>query len=155
MKTLLSCLTLTLLATAAGADETKLTATLTIKDVQGGFAGFTGKQWTIEPSGKWTMSDVFNQKLTEKARGELSAEKLAELVKELERYGLGDLPAKKPARSMANPHVVTITLGKRDASLELNAGEALPKPDPDKPKGNVENRYAGIVAAVQKALREK
>ena len=33
--------------------EGKLTATLTLKDAQGGFVGITGLVWTVRPDGSW------------------------------------------------------------------------------------------------------
>lgn len=135
--------------------EGKLTATLKVKDVQGGFAGFTGTLWTLEPSGKWTMSEVFNERLTEKARGELTKAQLTALVRELDRFDLDGLTSKQVGKREANPHVVTINHGKKTHTLTFGTGESLPKYDPDKPRATVEGRFSGIVEAVQKALKEK
>ena len=40
--------------------EGKLSVTLSLKDAQGGFAGFTGLIWTVHPDGSWE-SDTFHQ----------------------------------------------------------------------------------------------
>ena len=121
------------LATVGRADETKLAETLTVKDVQGGFAGFTGKQ-SSRQAGRHVRRRRTCDNETMKAylKGDLRTGRLADLVKELEALdGLDDLPAKKPARSMANPHLVTIKLGKREVTLELNArARSTPKPRP-------------------------
>src|SRR5438105_3868867 len=53
-------------------DEGKLKETLEIRDVQGGFAGFTGTAWKVEPDGQWGQYAVFQQKLTLKDKGQLS-----------------------------------------------------------------------------------
>jgi hypothetical protein len=151
VKTLIPCLVLLVLGVPAGADDTKaaLKETLTVKDVQGGFAGFTGKQWTVEPSGKWKVYEVFNERLTEKAGGELKKEQLTELARELEKYRLADLSSK--GKETTNPHVITISQGKKSVRLTLPPGDSLPKPD----AGSVEGRFSGVASAVQKLLREK
>jgi hypothetical protein len=133
----------------------RLTQRLEVRDVQGGFAGFTGRQWTVEPSGKWTVHRVRNKPVEVEASGELSKDQLAALAKELARYGLRDLPTQKLKRPMANPHVVTVKFGKHTATLELNAGESLPAVDAEKPRATVGGRYAGLVNAVTKLLPAK
>jgi hypothetical protein len=158
----LSLLAVAALSAAAGeqaADyltkDGKLRQKLEVRDVQGGFAGFTGKQWTVEPDGKWTVHRVLNKPVELEGKGELTKEQLAALTAELARYGLKGLPGKKVGRPMANPHVVTITYGKQASTLTLGAGQMLPKVDPDKPRATVEGRYAGIVRAVSKLLLVK
>jgi len=133
----------------------KLAHTLEVRDVQGGFAGFTGRLWTVEPSGRWTLARVMNRKTEVEKKGELTKEELALLAKELARYDLAQLTSKAPGRPMANPHVVSIKFGKLDVSLTLGAGQPLPKPDPDNPKATIEGRFAGIANAVQQAIKGK
>ena len=151
MKTLSTCLALLLFTAAIRADDTKpaLKETLRIKDVQAGFAGFTGKQWTIEPNGEWTIATVFNRQLTEKAKGKLSAEQLAGLGKELAKYRIDGLTSS--GKPTTNQHEVTVSLGKKSATLILKPGEALPKPDAD----SIEGRYAGIALFVKELLEKK
>jgi hypothetical protein len=132
------------------AKDGKLTGTLEVRDVQGGFAGFTGRAWRIEPSGKWTISGVMNETLEAQAKGNLSKEQLAALARDLARYDLKALPSKGPKRPMANPHVVTVKFGGKERTLTLNAGEELPGPG-----RGVEGRYAGIVRAVQGVTMER
>ena len=163
MSCLLSACLLMVLAPGAPADDKpanylqdgKLAHTLEIRDVQGGFAGFTGRLWTVEPSGRWTLSRVMNQKAEVEKKGELTKEELATLAKELARHDLARLTSKAPGRPMANPHVVSIKFGKLDVSLTLGAGVPLPKPDPENPKATIEGRYAGIANAVQQAVKGK
>src|SRR5262245_48111540 len=45
---------------------------LQVKDVQGGFAGFTGKAWTVQPGGEWTISKVMNEKMEVEQKGTLT-----------------------------------------------------------------------------------
>jgi hypothetical protein len=151
MRVITLCLGLLVCALSSRGDDTKATLkeTLTIKDVQGGFAGFTGDQWTVEPSGKWSIATVFNERLTEKAKGMLTREQMTGLVKELEKYQLASLRNK--GEEGTNPHVVTIRHGKKEVHLILPTGDALPKPDAT----SIEGRYAGIAAAVQRLLKAK
>src|SRR5262245_29630940 len=94
---LLPALLLVLAAPARGDEpgaylkDGQLAQTLEIIDVQGGFAGFTGTAWVVEPSGKYTVYKVFNQKRDEIGKGELTKEQIAALAKELGRYGAADL----------------------------------------------------------------
>ena len=41
--------------------EGKLTATLTLKDAQGGFVGITGLVWTVRPDGSWDRKRFINR----------------------------------------------------------------------------------------------
>jgi hypothetical protein len=134
-------------------DDTKndrLSDPLEIVDVQGGFAGFTGTFWKIEPSGKWTSGRVFKQKHEVKQTGQLDKEQVSNLAKQLAKYDLKTLKSMK-GRPTANPHIVTIKFGKQEVSLTLNAGDSLPKPDAT----SVPGRYAGIVEAAKQLLKAK
>ena len=125
--------------------EGRLTQTLEVIDVQGGFAGFTGNAWVVETDGKWAHYRVMNQKRDVLAKGELNKEELAALAKVLTRNEAANLPSKDLSKGGANPHPVTVKYGKKEGTLTLPAGEPLPKPDAQK----FEGRYAGIVAAVR------
>lgn len=122
--------------------------TLQLKDVQGGFAGFTGWLWQIEKDGKWRKNQVFNQKLTLKEEGNLSKEQMMTLAKELAKYDLLNLKGNNKNVG-ANPHVVTIEFGKHKAEFTLGAGDPLPKADP----ASVDGRAGGIAQAVQSMLK--
>jgi hypothetical protein len=133
----------------------RLAQRLEVRDVRGGFAGFTGRQWTVEPSGKWTVHRVRNKPVEVEASGQLAKEQMEALAKELARYGLRDLPSSKPKRPMANPRVVRIKFGKHTATLELGPAEPLPGVDPERPRATVAGRYAGLLGAVTKLLPPK
>jgi hypothetical protein len=128
----------------------RLSDTLEIVDVQGGFAGFTGTFWKVEPSGKWTSGSVFRQKHEVKQTGQLNKEQVSNLAKQLTKYDLKTLKSMK-GRPMANPHVVTIKFGKQEVSLTLNTGDPLPSPDATSVPGS----YAGIVEAAKQLLKAK
>lgn len=125
---------------------------LEIRDLQGGFAGFTGRAWIIEPDGSYQAGLVGpNDRFEAETKGKLSKEKLADLAKHLARNDL--LALKDTGEVVVNPHVVTIQFGKRTVTLNLLAGEPLPKPDPDKP--TAASRFSAIVKCVEEMLKEK
>jgi hypothetical protein len=128
----------------------KLTQALEIRDVQGGFAGFTGTHLKVEPDGKWVVSRVFREKLEKQREGQLSGDNLRKLAGALAKYDLLGLKS-AGGRPMANPHLVTVEYGKVKATLTLGAGKPLPPPDAATPGG----RYGGIVAAARNLTEGK
>src|SRR5262249_42732543 len=120
-----------------------------VTQLQGGFAGFTGVQFTITPDGSWTSESVFNKKVTPKDKGKLSKADLAKLGAILKKYDLAKLPAKSGKPPGANPHTITFEFGKKRASL---VGRAAPKLDAKNPAGSVESRFAGIWEGVRGLL---
>jgi len=119
----------------------QLTHQLKVVQLQGGFAGNTGVQYTIAPDGSWTSESIFKQKATPKNKGKLTEKDLAKLGVILEKYDLAKLPAKSGKPPGANPHTITFEFGKLNASL---VGQMPPKLDPKNPTGTVESRFAGI-----------
>src|SRR5688572_12629292 len=105
----------------------QLTHPLKVVQLQGGFAGFTGVQFTIARDGSWTSENVFNQKITPKSKGKLTEKDLAKLGEILEKYNLAKLPAKSGKQPGANPHTITFEYGKVKVSL---VGQTPPKLDP-------------------------
>src|SRR5690348_3372092 len=62
------------------ASDYQLEMTLTVKDMQDGFAGTTGTVWTIKPDCTFRVSRLLNQKVTEPYReGRLTPEQRARL----------------------------------------------------------------------------
>ena len=121
--------------------EGQRTQQLKVVQLQGGFAGFTGVQYTIAPDGSWTSESIFNEKKTPKNKGKLSEKDLAKLRAILAKYDLAKLPAKSGKEPGANPHTITFEYGKKKASL---VGQMPPTLDPKNPTGTVESRFAGI-----------
>jgi hypothetical protein len=129
----------------------KLTHPLKVVQLQGGFAGFTGTEYTIEPDGTWTTASVFNKKITPKDKGKLTAKELETLAGLLAKNELAKLPAKSGKQPGANPHTITIEFGKTKAAL---VGQMQPKADPND-AGSVESRFAGIVQGVRGLLKSE
>jgi uncharacterized protein (TIGR03067 family) len=119
----------------------QLTKQLKVVQLQGGFAGFTGVQYTIAPDGSWTSESVFNEKRTPKNKGKLTEKELAKLGALLEKYDLAKLPAKSGKEPGANPHTITFEFGNKKARL---FGQVPPKLDPKNPTATVESRFAGL-----------
>lgn len=136
----------TLPAAAPDGNEKGLKETLKVRDVQGGFAGFTGRQVTIEPDGTWDESSVRGDRLKSLRTGKLSNEALSRLAAEVGKYAPAAL--KGAGKPTVNPRVITVTYGKNEAVLNLPAGGKLPQVDAKTPEG----RFAGIVSAVQAAV---
>jgi hypothetical protein len=143
------------LASLSSADDYikdgKLTHTLKITQLQGGFAGFTGFEYTIEPNGAWTSASVFRMKTTPKNNGKLSAKELESLAAILSKNELDKLPAKSGKQPGANPHTIAIEFGKTKANL---VGQSPPKVDGTNPTGSVESRFAGIYQGVTGLLKD-
>ena len=130
--------------------EGKLAHSLKVVQSQGGFAGYTGTQYTISPDGSWTSETVFNQKRTPKDKGKLSEKDLASLGALLQKYALAKLPAESGKKPGANPHTITFEFGKKTASL---VGQVPPQLDPKDPTGTVESRFAAILEGVERMLK--
>jgi hypothetical protein len=127
----------------------KLTNPLKITQTQGGFAGFTGVEYTIEPDGAWSTATVFNQKKTPKDKGKLSAKELETLAALLSKQDLLKLPAKIGKQPGANPHTISIEFGKAKASI---VGQMPPKADPND-AATPESRFAAIYQGVTAMLK--
>jgi hypothetical protein len=121
---------------------------LEILDVQGGFAGFTGTLWSVQPNGEWKRSAVVQKKHKLQQEGKLSPKQLRELATALARYDL--LHLDDHGRVSANPHNVSITFGKHSCEIRLGAGRPLPDPDE-----SAAGRYGGILRAVQELCKGK
>src|ERR1043165_5817968 len=116
MRTILTTTILFLMAATVSADDYmtkdgKLTQQLKITQLQGGFAGFTGFEYVIEPDGAWTMGSVFQRKTKPMGNGKLTAKELEQVGAILKKYDLEKLPEKAGKPAGANPHTITIEFG--------------------------------------------
>lgn len=115
-----------------------------VRDLQGGFAGFTGHYCAIEPDGTWAAGDVGpNEKLgAPKAKGKATPEQLAALAKAFAQHNLSTLASHGEPET--NPKVVKIAWGKKTAELQPKPGKAAPEADKA-----IRVRYQGVVDAVK------
>src|SRR5436190_18149118 len=72
----------------------KLAHALVVRDLQSGFAGVTGRQWVVEPSGAWDLGSVLKGKVKEENTGKLRAEAVKALAAALAKYDLDSLVSK-------------------------------------------------------------
>ncbi|MCP4377785.1 MAG: sialate O-acetylesterase [bacterium] len=127
----------------------KLKKRIEIRELQGGFAGFTGRYYAVEvdgtfsagsaPVGRRPKKTTLTYKLTEK--------QLAQLAAEFARHDLANLPSY--GKPVVNPRVIEIRFGENVSKLMPPRGKL--------PKGNAKTvlgRYNGIVR-VMKALNKK
>ena len=144
-------------APAAPPDRTltrdgKLAQPLVVRDVQGGFAGFTGREWSVDPSGAFTVAMVRNRKADVVKKGDLPPERLAALAKELSRCDAAkELAPARPFQG-ANPRVVSVKVGGKEFTLRLRGGQELPEPGPGKLPASEAEWFGVVVRAVQKGL---
>ena len=135
--------------------EGKLSATLTLKDVQGGFAGFTGVVWTIRPDGTWDRKRIVGR-ATRKPdlNGKLSARQLQQIADALAHAQMSKLPARLGKFRGANPHMVTLGWGKQQCAWTLRSGTPVPK-YPDQPFGKLtdEDCFVEIAQTLGKLLK--
>ncbi len=133
----------------------KLSATLTLKDVQSGFAGFTGVIWTIRPDGSWDRKRIIGR-TTRKPdlNGKLSPKQLQQMAGVLTHAQMDKLPARLGKFRGANPHVVTLGWGKQQCAWTLRPGMPVPK-YPDQPFGKLtdEDSFAEIAQTLAKLLK--
>ena len=136
-------------------EDGKLAATLTLKDGQSGFAGVTGFIWTVRPDGSWDRKRFINARIDKPdQQGKLTAKQLQSLADVLAHAQIHKLPAKLGKLRGANPHVVTLTWGKRKCVWTLPPGSPVPK-YPDQPFGKLtpEDSFAEISQTLRSMLK--
>ena len=109
-------------------DDGKLTETLTLKDGQSGFVGTTGFVWTVRRDGSWDRKRFINAKTNKSDhQGKLPPKQLQALADVLAHAQVHKLPTRLGKFRGANPHVVTLTWGKRKCAWTLPTGSPMPK----------------------------
>ena len=135
--------------------EGKLSATLSLKDGQSGFAGITGLIWTVRPDGSWDRTRFINRTMRKpNQRGKLTAKQLQSLADVLAHAQVDKLPPKMGKFRGANPHVVTLICGKHQSEWTLPTGSSMPK-YPDQPFGKLtsQDSFAEISQILHKMLK--
>jgi hypothetical protein len=124
----------------------KLKERLEIKELQGGFAGYSGTYWTIEPDGSWSRGSMHSlleeKKGAPTSTGKLTAAQLYALAEVLACHDLATLANHGEAH--VNPHILVIHFGKKSAELLPAPGKATPEQDKA-----IRARYWAITEAVQ------
>ena len=105
------------------AQECPLSAPLTIKDTQSGFAGETGTVWTIAPDCSYTVArQIGLQTVDPHKRGRLTQEQQAQLKKLLDRVTAAALPKELGAETQVNARRITLSYDGKDSTLTLAPG---------------------------------
>jgi hypothetical protein len=102
------------------AQESSQSAPLVLKDVQGGFAGETGRVWTISPDGGYTVArQIGLTELEPDQQGRLTPEQWAELKTLLDRLAVMVLPRQLGGAPQVNARRITLSYGGRQSVLNL------------------------------------
>ena len=131
-----------------GSDGKNLKESLVLREEQGGIAGTSVTEWTIEKDGKWTLAQFLvagNGKeqdgTRQKTAGQLKPTELTKLVERLAADNMLDLPATLGTAAKINPHNYVLHFGKKkitlsgaqpriDNNLKANVLSAVPDTDP-------------------------
>ncbi|HIL25677.1 MAG TPA: hypothetical protein EYG19_09815 [Verrucomicrobia bacterium] len=104
---------------------------ISLKDAQGGFAGFTGWVTTINVDGTWNRRQFFNQQLRPiEKQGKLTDAQAQSIKAAIATAQIEKLPARLGKFRGANPHVLTLTHGEKQIVLTLPTGTKLEQPQP-------------------------
>ncbi len=135
--------------------EGKLAHALSLRDAQGGFAGFSGHLWTIEPDGSWRREPFLNRNVrAADMKGQFTKEQLAALEKYLTKHDLLGLPERIGKPVGANPHVFTIAFGEKQTALTVGAGAPLPEVDPRNAASD-HGRFATIAQLLLRGMKAR
>ena len=133
----------------------KLSATLTLKDVQGGAAELTGVIWTVRSDGSWDRKRIIGRKTGKPdLSGELTATQLQQIAGVLAHAQMDKLPPRLGKFHGVNPHMVTLAWGKHQCAWTLPPRVRVPK-YPDQPFGKLtdEDRFSEIMQTLVKLLK--
>jgi hypothetical protein len=102
------------------AQESSQSAPLVLKDLQGGFAGETGRVWTISPDGGYTVARQIGLKVLEPdQQGRLTPEQWAQLNTLLDRMAAMALPRQLGGAPQVNARRITLSYGGKQSVLNL------------------------------------
>jgi hypothetical protein len=126
----------------------KLTSTLDVSDLQDGVAGPTGKQWQVEATGSWIISDVADKTPTVKQEGKMSAKQLSDLAAALALVELKKL--ENTGDPVINPHLIIVNFNQKTVTLR-QADPKPPEPSTETPAG----RFGAVLAAVKQLCKSE
>jgi hypothetical protein len=105
------------------AQERSLSAPLVVKDLQSGFAGETGRVWTISPDGSFTVARQIGLKVLDPdQQGRLTPEQREQLKTLLDHMAVMALPQQLGGAPQVNARRITLSYGGREAVLNLPPG---------------------------------
>jgi len=113
---------LTTFLTPAG----KLQSPLTLRDSQGGFAGYSGEVLTITPDGHFTIAHFLNDKIAEPHwQRDLTPAELKALAQVLCKNHFLKLPDSLGSEPKVNPHSLTLAFGTKQTTLVLPPASSI------------------------------
>lgn len=129
----------------------KLQSSLTLRDSQGGFAGYSGEVWTITPDGHFTIAHFLNDKVAEPSwQRDLSPSELKSLARVLCKNHFLGLPDSLGGEPKINPHSLTLSFGEKQTTLVLPPGDAGDQIS-DEPSRN----FSAIVQALRDLAKDR
>ena len=109
------------------AQECPLSAPLTVKDTQDGFAGETGTVWTVAPDCSYTVARQIGLKILEpERRGQLTPEQQAQLKELLDRVLSAGMPQRLGGAPQVNARRIAVSYGDKESVLSLVPGGGDP-----------------------------
>ncbi|MEA5594020.1 hypothetical protein [Rivularia sp. UHCC 0363] len=103
-----------------------LIAELEFKDGQMGFVGISGTSWTILPDGTSRANRFVNDTVSSAYKTcLLDKRELASIAKVLSDVNFAELPPDIPSEPTINPHLLTVRVGEKSSTLQLQAGETI------------------------------
>ncbi len=128
----------------------KLQSTLTLRDSQGGFAGYSGEVWTITPNGHFTIAHFLNDRIAEpRWQRDLSQSELKSLARVLCKSHFLELPDSLGSEPKVNPHSLTLSFGKKQTTLVLPAGKSSDEMTAPPENAQAWRNFAAVVKALQ------
>jgi hypothetical protein len=105
------------------AHECPLSTSLTMKDVQSGFAGETGTVWTIAPDCSFTIARQLGSKiLASHKRGRLTPAQQTHLKEMVDRMSGTELSRQLGGAPQVNARRISLSYGGRETALTLAPG---------------------------------
>jgi hypothetical protein len=133
------------------AQECPISAPLTLKDTQSGFAGETGTVWTVAADCSFTVARQIGPKtLPPHKRGQLTPEQQAILKDMMGRIAIAALPDKFGAGSPVNARRITLSYAGKQTTMILPPGGG----DPGRLRAMAGDGPAGQILELAQTLKQ-
>jgi hypothetical protein len=133
------------------AQECPISAPLTLKDIQSGFAGETGTVWTVAPDCSFTVARQIGSKtLPPHKRGQLTPEQQAVLKDMIGRIGIAALPEQFSEGSPVNARRITLSYAGKQTTMVLPPGGG----DPSRLRETAGDGPAGQILKLAQTLKQ-
>ena len=134
-------------------DRGQFRTTITLRDSQTGFAGNSGRLWTISPDGSWQHRRFVNRELRPvDQKGKLSPAQIRQVAEALAAADMLRLPQTMGRPPSVNPHRFSLRFGQRTVSYVTRGGGQLPPVADGKLP---EQRFAALYLKIQQSLQRR